>query len=192
MLFAIKLHFRRLAQRESRIVIPLLRVEYHIFLNFSSHHLKISLKIGTQVIITANNGNYYKNGTVGTITTISDSGITVKISKEDRSVLVAPYTWEMKEYDFDSKSKSFILNQKGTYTQIPLKYGWAITIHKSQGLTLENASINFGSGTFCTGQGYVALSRVRNVDGLYFLSNVTTEDFKADKNIKAFLDKLSY
>ncbi len=153
--------------------------------------LKISLKIGSQVIITANNGKYYKNGTVGTITAISDNGVTVNISKENRSVLVTPYTWEMKEYDFDSDTKCFILNQKGTYTQIPLKYGWAITIHKSQGLTLENAAINFGNGTFCTGQGYVALSRVRSIDGLYFLSTVKKQDFIADESIKAFLEKLS-
>ena len=154
--------------------------------------LKISLKVGTQVIITANNGNYYKNGTVGTITAISDNGVTVKISKEDRSVLVAPYTWEMKEYDFDSQSKSFILNQKGTYTQIPLKYGWAITIHKSQGLTLVDASIDFGNGTFCSGQGYVAISRVRSVDGLYFLNKVKSNDFIADDNIEKFLMDISH
>ena len=153
--------------------------------------LKITLKIGTQVIITANNGKYYKNGTVGTITAISDNGVTVNISKENRSVLVTPYTWEMKEYDFDSNTKSFILNQKGSYTQIPLKYGWAITIHKSQGLTLENVAINFGNGTFCTGQGYVALSRVRSVDGLYFLSPLKKQDFKADEDIEIFLEKLS-
>ncbi|MBO4507863.1 MAG: AAA family ATPase [Spirochaetaceae bacterium] len=146
----------------------------------------ITLKIGTQVIITANESDY-KNGTIGTVAAISKNGVSVKIEKENRTVFVTPYTWEYKEYVYDKTTDSFELTIKGTYTQIPLKYGWAITIHKSQGLTLDSTAINFGRGTFCTGQGYVAVSRVRSVNGLYFLNNVRKADFKADSNIDSFL-----
>ena len=148
------------------------------------------MKEGTQVIMTANNGKLYKNGTIGTIVAISDKGVTVKITNEDRTILVTPFTWELKEYDCNSTENSFSLKTKGTYTQIPLKYGWAITIHKSQGMTLENASIDFWNGTFCTGQGYVAVSRLRNYEGLYFLSSLKKENFRADRKIEEFLCKL--
>jgi ATP-dependent exoDNAse (exonuclease V) alpha subunit len=78
----------------------------------------------------------------------------------------------------------------GTFTQFPLSLGWAITIHKSQGMTLDNVVIDLGTGAFCEGQTYVALSRCRTLDGITLARPISMSDVKADQAVIDYLSSL--
>lgn len=124
---------------------------------------EIYLKVGARVMTLTNNSEgYYKNGTMGYVTDFSDDGVVVQIDNGIK-ILILPYTWDIIEYDVkDGKLVKHII---GSYTQIPLKLAYAITIHKSQGQTFEKVNLN--PYCFCAGQLYVALSRACSCKGLY-------------------------
>lgn len=124
---------------------------------------ELYLKIGARVMTLVNNQEgYYKNGSMGYITDFTDDGVVVQIDNGIK-ILIQRYTWEIIEYDV--KDGKLIKNIIGSYTQIPLKLAYAITIHKSQGKTFE--SVNLNPYCFCEGQLYVALSRVTSCKKLY-------------------------
>ena len=124
---------------------------------------EICLKIGAKVMTLVNNvEGYYKNGSMGYVEGFVDDGVIVQID-DGIKILVQPYTWEIVEYDV--KDGRLIKSIIGTYTQIPLKLAYAITIHKSQGQTFNK--INLNPYCFCEGQLYVALSRASTSKGLY-------------------------
>ena len=124
---------------------------------------EICLKIGARVMTLVNNvDGYYKNGSMGYVEGFVDDGVVVQID-DGIKILVQPYTWEIVEYDV--KAGRLIKSVIGTYTQIPLKLAYAITIHKSQGQTFNK--INLNPYCFCEGQLYVALSRASTSKGLY-------------------------
>ena len=124
---------------------------------------ELTLKVGARVMFTKNhNEGLYVNGTLGTVVSFTSSGSrpTPVVRLSNGSQLVAEdQSWEKQDEFGQVKAK---------YTQIPLRLAWAITCHKSQGLTLDEAEINL-SGTFELGQGYVALSRLRDIAGLRLL-----------------------
>ena len=97
----------------------------------------------------------------------------VKFNNIDEPIIVGYYTW---------KSEN---NDKIAVAQIPLIYAWAITIHKAQGVTMQAALIDIGSNIFEYGQSYVALSRVKNLDGIY-LSKLNYNKINANQKVKAF------
>ncbi len=116
----------------------------------------LELKEGAEVMFVANNfANGYVNGTRGTVVGF-DSDIPIVQLRNKKQIYIEPYTWNLTE---DGKMKSEI-------TQLPLRLAWAVTIHKSQGMSLDAAEIDL-SKAFTPGMGYVALSRVRSIDGLY-------------------------
>ena len=80
----------------------------------------------------------------------------------------------------------------GSFTQFPLSLGWAITIHKSQGMTLDSVCIDLGGGAFCTGQTYVALSRCRTLEGIALKKPISMSDVKADASVVDFYRKLGF
>lgn len=161
-----------------------------LFGNFPKNNLPapadIKLKAGAQVLILANEENY-KNGNIGIIISIQNNSIKVKIpSENNRIVSVFRHTWEFKEYV--KENGSLVLKTTGSYEQMPLKLGWAVTIHKAQGLTLDSAIIDFGDRTFAAGQGYVGVSRVKTLDGLHFTRSVKSSDFFTSSKISEFLE----
>lgn len=148
----------------------------------------LEFKLGAQVIFIKNDispQRLYYNGMTATITDISESVITVETLNEKRKILIAPINWENIEYTLNKDSGAIEENIKGIYTQIPLRLAWAITIHKSQGLTFEKAVIDAGH-SFAFGQVYVALSRCRSFEGLVLSSPIKPHSIFRDRTVEGF------
>ena len=145
----------------------------------------LRLKKGARVM-TVVNTKEYKNGDIGTITKISGDEITVKFDR-GVSCQIGKHKWENKNYVYSKETKLIIQRKVGSFEQFPLKLAWAITIHKSQGLTLEKAVIDLGREAFAYGQTYVALSRVRSLEGLYLKRKICKSDLMCDERIIEFL-----
>lgn len=152
---------------------------------------QISLKVGTQVMIMKNKYNKqldefeYYNGSIGTVTQIDSGCKWVSIKLDKGLVTVYPATWENIEFTWNPKTKESETRILGTYTQIPLKLAWAITIHKSQGLTFDKVTADLNS-CFDTGQVYVALSRCKKLGGLFLKSPLHKGVIKVDQNVVNF------
>jgi len=147
---------------------------------------ELKLKYGTKVIITANNDTH-KNGQVGYVVGFVGEKIEVLIEDTEEHILVESYTWEDAEYSV-SKDGKIQRDIVGSYTQYPLKHGWAITIHKAQGQSLNHAMIDLGWGCFASGQLYVALSRLRTLDGLALMNPIKEKDVIVSKEIQEFYE----
>lgn len=133
--------------------------------------MNLVLKEGAQVMFTRNDTFHrWVNGTLGTVVSLSEDGVTVRIGENECDV--EKVTWESYDYTFDKGSKKLNKKVAGTYEQFPLRLAWAITIHKSQGLTFDRMKLDLTRGTFESGQLYVALSRVRSLEGLFLTSPV--------------------
>jgi ATP-dependent DNA helicase PIF1 len=145
----------------------------------------LSLKKGAKVIFIKNDpGRAWVNGTVGIVKKLYDNELTVEI--EGRNHHVERETWEKYQYRLiDGKIEKTVA---GKFIQFPLKLGWALTIHKSQGLTLKNVYLDTGRGAFDSGQIYVALSRVRNLDNLHLKKPISNRELLIDAGIKNFLE----
>ena len=144
----------------------------------------IRLKKGAHIIIKANDINgVYVNGDRGTVDEVTKDGVFVTLL-DGRKVFVTSYTWEEKEYVSDSDG--FRLTTIGTFKQIPIKYGWAITIHSSQGLTLDGAILNTGRGCFTDGQLYVALSRIKSLEKFCLIQPIRNSELMTSKEVQKF------
>ena len=149
--------------------------------------MQLTLKVGAQVIFLRNDiDRRWVNGTLGIVTAADpDEGITVRL-ESGAEYAVEKTQWENVSYEYDTKKKSVSANVKGTFTQYPLKAAWALTIHKSQGLTFDNLIIDLGfGGAFTGGQVYVALSRCTSLEGISLMSPVARRDvFISDEIIR--------
>jgi len=131
----------------------------------------LTLKKGAQVMMCRNDqARRWVNGTLATIVELNDNSVVVKIN--DDTYEVHPVEWEKTKYVYDKESKKTEREIVGTYTQLPLRLAWAITIHKSQGMTFERMVLDLSRGVFTAGQLYVALSRVKSLDGLYLTAPI--------------------
>ena len=147
--------------------------------------MRLVLKVGTQVMFTRNDALHrWVNGTLGTVVELDEKVVKVKIG--DDIYDVGSVVWESYEYEFDKEQKKLNKETVGSFTQYPLRLAWAITIHKSQGLTFDKMILDLSRGTFAAGQLYVALSRVRTLSGLYLSRPVKPSDFRKDDEILAF------
>ena len=145
--------------------------------------IELKLKVGSRVMFTRNT-NDFKNGTMGRVIALDDNYICVE--KDDgEKIDVEKATWEKVDYYIDDTNQ-LKKHVKGTFTQYPLKLAWAISIHKSQGLTLDEVAID-AEKCFAAGQVYVALSRCKTLNGIHLLSPITKESIKVDKNVKQFM-----
>lgn len=147
--------------------------------------LEIQLKEGARVMFAANNGTLFKNGELGTIKRIDNDYIEVlKDNKE--LVIVTQYTWNKRAYQTETKLENgtietkLIIKDTGSFTQIPLKIGYAITIHKSQGQTFEKVHLANNKSMFAHGQLYVALSRCTTLQGLTMSQPLSQRDIIFD------------
>lgn len=130
------------------------------------------------------NGSYV-NGTRGVVIKADEEEIIVK-TETGKIVFVEKQTWEKKCYVYNRVKKEIETETVGTFTQYPLKLAWAITVHKSQGLTFEKVAIDVEKA-FADGQVYVALSRCKTIDGLYLTSMINKESVRVNKNISNFI-----
>ncbi len=160
--------------------------------DFKEHQYPIDpemeLKEGAQVMFIKNDMSgeqRFFNGKIGTVTELGDDGIEVGFPDGSDPVLVEKHTWLNKRYKLDPEDNEIKEEVMGTFTQYPLKLAWAVTVHKSQGLTFEKAIIDVEKA-FAPGQIYVALSRLVSLDGLVLTSPVPVSGFAQDSNISAF------
>lgn len=149
---------------------------------------KLTLKEGAQVMFIKNDptgeGQFF-NGKIGSISALSESQIKVKF-EDDSEVRVSQYTWENKRFTLNKNTKEIDEKILGSYTHFPIKLAWAVTIHKSQGLTFEKAILDL-TAAFTQGQVYVALSRLTSLDGLVLSSKIPLESFDISSSMKAFI-----
>ncbi|MDR0602808.1 MAG: helix-turn-helix domain-containing protein [Bacteroidales bacterium] len=146
--------------------------------------LELEFKVGAKVMFLRNDRETprrYFNGKIGEIVNFDDEGIYVKCQGEE-PVLVVPETWENISYKTNPETKQITETVLGTFNQYPLRLAWAITIHKSQGLTFDKAIIDAGQA-FTAGQVYVALSRCRSLEGVVLLSKINRNSLNVDENI---------
>ena len=151
----------------------------------------LTLKQGAQVMFIRNDesgqGRYY-NGKIGQVQSVSQNGIVVHCNDDGKSFHVEPSEWTNSRYILDETTKEIREEVEGTFRQYPLRLAWAITIHKSQGLTFEKAIIDAAS-SFAHGQVYVALSRCKTLEGLVLASPVTTSAIINDNTITDFMHR---
>lgn len=153
---------------------------------------RLVLKKGAQVMFVKNDSSperKYYNGKIGRITDISLGHITVYCEGDETDIKVAREVWTNTKYTIHPETKEIVETVGGTFTQYPLKTAWAITIHKSQGLTFERAIIDIGSA-FTHGQVYVALSRCKTLEGLVLSSPLKSEAVINDREVQHFTESV--
>lgn len=153
--------------------------------------ITLRLKVGAQVIFCRN--DYPRgvvNGTIAKVVALEDDTIKVAL-KDGEEIEVEKMTWETKESVYDETTKTVKSEVVGSFTQYPLKLAWAITIHKSQGMTFDRMHFDLTRGTFAAGQSYVAISRMRSLDGLTLSRKIFKNDILQNAEIKAFANSFN-
>lgn len=146
---------------------------------------KLELKIGAQVMFIKNDLSFEKkffNGKMGIIQSLSEREIWVHFPDENKSIEVEKYEWQNIRYTVNENTKEIEEEVLGTFVHYPIKLAWAITVHKSQGLTFDKAALDV-SQVFLPGQAYVALSRLRSLNGLILLSPLQMNGISNDQDV---------
>ena len=149
---------------------------------------ELKIKVGANVMFIKNDPEgRWVNGTLGTVSECLDKKKkNIKIKINNKTHKVEREEWNKVKFTYDDDSDEVLEEVVSSFKQFPIKLGWAVTIHKSQGLTLESCSVDLGSGAFATGQAYVALSRCKNLNSLHLQRELKVSDALVDPDIVDF------
>ena len=146
----------------------------------------LALKEGAQVIFIRNDKDgRWCNGTIAMVTRLSESRVYVALESGEE-MAVEPEVWENMQYTYNEKEKKVEEKVLGSFSQIPLKPAWALTVHRSQGLTFNKVVIDFAGGAFTGGQTYVALSRCTSLEGITLLKPLSERDIIVNMAVVEF------
>ncbi len=154
---------------------------------------ELELKEGAQVMFIRNDTSdkrRYFNGRIGQVTKIRGSSVWVRCPEDDQDIEVEPAVWENIRYRLDGEQGEIREERLGSFSQYPLKLAWAITIHKSQGLTFERAVID-ARHAFACGQVYVALSRCRDLEGMVLSAPLDAKSVQTDSVVVRFMSRVT-
>lgn len=154
-------------------------------------HENLELKTGAQVMFIKNDESYEKrffNGKIGVIQSMEKDTIYVECEENEDPIAVERMEWKNIKYSLNENSKEIEEEELGSFTQFPLKLAWAITIHKSQGLTFDKVVVD-ARAAFAHGQVYVALSRCQTFEGLILSSEIRDSSVKVDSTVRNFTSK---
>ncbi|TAF31477.1 MAG: AAA family ATPase [Cytophagales bacterium] len=158
------------------------------FGNETPTDIELLLKEGAQVMFVKNDlpQRRWVNGSIGHVEKLSPDAVHVRMESGDLHE-VKPVTWDRYAFKHSPSTNEIVREVVGAFTQFPLKLAWAITIHKSQGLTFDRAMIDLGALAFAHGQTYVALSRCRTLEGVFLKRAIRPQDVCVDRRVDAFL-----
>ncbi|MCM1452850.1 MAG: AAA family ATPase [Clostridium sp.] len=147
---------------------------------------ELTLKEGAQVVFVKNDPERrWVNGTIGRVAGFGEEDIIVEL-EDGKKHAVKIDTWDNVKYEYDEQKHKVTEKVLGSYMQYPLKLAWALTIHKSQGLTFDRVIVDVGQGAFSGGQTYVALSRCRSLQGIRLRSTINPRDVFVNPKVVAF------
>lgn len=149
---------------------------------------QLELREGAQIMFIKNDTSglgMYFNGKLAKVTALTEDEVTVKMNDDDQSFILRKEVWENKRYVVNPDTKELDEDVIGTYSHFPVKLAWAVTVHKSQGLTFDKAIIDVGQA-FAPGQVYVALSRLRSLEGLILRSRIQSDLIYSDHQVVKF------
>lgn len=152
--------------------------------------LNMELKVGAQVMFVKNDpsgAQRFFNGKIGVVENLTEKEILVTCNDSTKPISVERYEWQNIKYSLDVTSGEITEKVVGKFLQYPLKLAWAITVHKSQGLTFDKAIIDIDK-VFAPGQAYVALSRLRSLNGLVLNERINYKGIETDAHVKSFSD----
>ncbi|KAB2910655.1 MAG: AAA family ATPase [Hyphomicrobiaceae bacterium] len=145
----------------------------------------LELKPGAKVMLLRNDPDKrWVNGTIARICRLEDKRVWIDVDGNEHEL--EQVSWESRRYAYDKAEEKIVETVAGTFRQFPLRLAWALTIHKSQGLTLDKVYIDLGRGTFAHGQAYVALSRCRSLEGLAFARPLRPTDILFDRSAMGY------
>lgn len=149
--------------------------------------LNLTLKVGALVVF-VKNGDKWHNGSMGIVRDLTARSITVQLLSDNHEIVtVRPEKWEKIEYSRDENDR-VVENEVGNYKQFPLNLGYAMTIHKAQGKTLDAVVVDMSRGAFAHGQAYVALSRTRSAGDMHVASPIRVHDVIFDNRVLDFVN----
>lgn len=148
---------------------------------------ELVLKKGAQVMLLNNDAKKrWVNGDIGKIVDLEKTFIEVEFD-DGRTEIVEKHAWEKVVFAYDDETDKIKSEVSGNFSQFPIKLAWAVTIHKGQGKTYDKVIVDFGTGTFASGQAYVALSRCRTIEGLTLKTPLERRHIITDKRVRDFM-----